>query len=66
MPNIFALVAFLLIVLSGAFEKNIFGSSFHVFAEELSEFLAYGLLFLTSLDLVRALGEIERKVSAGN
>ena len=58
--------AFLLIVLSGAFEKNIFGSSFHVFAEELSEFLAYGLLFLTSLDLVRALGEIERKVSARN
>jgi len=58
--------AFLLIVLSSVFEKNIFGSSYHVFAEELSEFLAYGLLLLTSLDLVRALNGIAHKVSIRN
>ena len=58
--------AFLLIVLSSVFEKNILGSSYHVFAEELSEFLAYGLLLLTSLDLVRALNGIAHKVSIRN
>ena len=58
--------AFLLIVLSSVFEKNIFEISYHVFAEELSEFLAYGLLLLTSLDLVRALNGIAHKVSIRN
>lgn len=56
--------AFLLVVLSSVFEKNIFGSSYHVFAEELSEFLAYCLLLLASLDLVRALGGIAQRAPA--
>ena len=56
--------AFLLIVLSSAFEKNIFGDSYHVFAEELAEFVAYCLMLLASLDLVRALGRVAQEVSA--
>ncbi|HJM65244.1 MAG: hypothetical protein CMN05_11495 [Roseibacillus sp.] len=53
--------AILLIVLSSAFEKDLFGFRDHVFHEELSELLAYCLLFAASLDLVKALREIERK-----
>lgn len=55
----FLLAAILLVVLSGAFEKDLFGSRYHVFYEELSELLAYCMLFAASLDLPRALRRIE-------
>ena len=55
-------VAILLVVLSRAFEKDFFGFRHHVFYEELSELLAYCLLFAASLDLVKALSGIELKV----
>ena len=54
--------AILLVVLSRAFEKDLFGFRHHVFYEELSELLAYCLLFAASLDLVKALRGIELKV----
>ena len=54
--------AILLVVLSRAFEKDLFGFRHHVFYEELSELLAYCLLFATSLDLVKVLSGIELKV----
>ena len=44
------------------FEKDLFGFGHHVFYEELSEMLAYCLLFAASLDLARALSGIELKV----
>ncbi len=54
--------AILLVVLSRVFEKDLFGFGHHVFYEELSEMLAYCLLFAASLDLARALSGIELKV----
>ena len=54
--------AILLVALSRAFEKDLFGFRHHVFYEELSELLAYCLLFAASLDLVKALSGIELKV----
>lgn len=54
--------AILLVALSRAFEKDLFGFRHHVFYEELSELLAYCLLFVASLDLVKALRGIESKV----
>jgi hypothetical protein len=54
--------AILLVALSRAFEKDLFGFRHHVFYEELSELLAYCLLFAASLDLVKALRGIELKV----
>ncbi len=54
--------AILLVALSRAFEKDLFGFRHHVFYEELSELLAYCLLFAASLDLVKALRVIELKV----
>ena len=55
----FLLAAILLVVLSGAFEKDLFGSRYHVFYEARSELLAYCMLFAASLDLPRALRRIE-------
>lgn len=58
-PGIYLLeAAFLLVVLSGAFEEDLFGFQYHVFYEELSELLAYCLLLAASLDLPRALRAI--------
>lgn len=53
------MAAILLVVLSGAFEKDLFGSRYHVFYEELSELLAYCMLLAAALDLPRALRGIE-------
>ena len=57
------IAAFFLIVLSSAFDKKVIKISYWIFFEELSELVAYCLLFVASLDIVRALNRVKTKIA---